>query len=271
MVPRDTLSVEAAQGEETVMPAKEQHPPGTASWVDIGTDVDAAKRFYGSLFSWQEMEAGPPEETGGYGFFTKAGAMVAGYGPQQNPGPPAWAVYFAVTDADATTKKVEGAGGTVVVAPMDVMTAGRMAVYQDPGGAFFSVWQPGDHKGAQVVGESGALSWVELQTRDVEAAKRFYPAVFGWTVLSHEGPMTYNEFQMGSDSIGGMMEMGPQMPAEVPPHWLAYFGVDDVDKSAARAGESGGQVVAGPMDYPGGRFAVVVDPQGAAFGLLNMG
>jgi predicted enzyme related to lactoylglutathione lyase len=247
----------------------EQHKPGTASWVDIGTDVDAAKRFYGSLLGWEAADAGPPEQTGGYGFFTKGGRMVAGYGPQQNPGPPAWAVYFAVANADDATRKIEGAVGKVVLAPMDVMDAGRMGVFQSPDGAIFSVWQPGQHNGAQLIRESGAMSWVELNSRDIDAAKRFYPAVFDWTVQTHEGEMTYHELHLGADAVGGMMSAPPQLPAEVPSHWLAYFGVDDVDGSASRAGQLGGNVVAGPVDYPGGRFAVVLDPQGAAFGLLR--
>jgi predicted enzyme related to lactoylglutathione lyase len=247
----------------------DEHRPGTASWVDIGTDVEAAKRFYGSLFGWDGRDAGPTEETGGYGFFTKGGKMVAGYGPQQNPGPPAWAVYFAVTDADDAAGKIEDAGGKVVLAPMDVMGAGRMAVFQDPDGAFFSIWQPGEHRGAELVRETGALAWVELNARGVDVAKPFYPAVFVWTVETHDGEMVYHEFHLGSDSVGGMLSMPPQVPAEVPSHWLAYFGVDDVDASAQRAGELGGNVVAGPMDYPGGRFAVVLDPQGAVFGLMH--
>jgi predicted enzyme related to lactoylglutathione lyase len=252
------------------VPAVDQHQPGTASWVDIGTDIEPAKRFYGSLLGWEAMEAGPPEQTGGYGFFTKGGRMVAGYGPKQNPGPPAWAVYFAVTNADEAAKKIENAGGKVVMAPMDVMGAGRMAVFQGPDGAFFSVWQPGEHKGAQLVREGGAMSWVELNTRELDAAKQFYPDVFGWTVESHEGEMTYHELHLGSEAVGGMMTMPPQVPAEVPSNWLVYFGTDDVDASAKRAGELGGNVAAGPMDFPGGRFAVVLDPQGAAFGLLRM-
>ena len=251
------------------MPKMREHQPGTASWVDIGTDVEAAKTFYGQLLGWEGTEAGPAEETGGYGFFTKGGQMVAGYGPQQNPGPPFWSVYFAVTDADEATKKVEAAGGTVIMAPMDVMGAGHMAVYQDPAGAFFSVWQPGEHKGAELIRETGSVAWVELNTRDVETAKGFYPKVFGWTVQTHEGAMPYHEWQQGSESIGGMMDMPPMVPAEVPPHWLVYFAVDSVDESATRAGELGANVVAGPMDYPGGRFAVVVDPKGAAFGLMQ--
>lgn len=127
------------------MPERTDYMPGTPSWVDIGTDVESAKQFYGRLFGWGAREAGPVEETGGYGFFVKGEKLVAGYGPQQNPGPPAWATYVSVADADDIAEKVEGAGGTVVLAPMDVMTAGKMAVFQDARGAFISVWQPGEH------------------------------------------------------------------------------------------------------------------------------
>jgi predicted enzyme related to lactoylglutathione lyase len=222
------------------------------------------------LFGWEAVAAGPPDQTGGYGFFTKGGRMVAGYGPQQNPGPPTWAVYFAVADADEAANKIESAGGKVVVAPMDVMDAGRMGVFVAPDGAVFSVWEAGEHKGAGLTRETGAMSWVELNSRDIDSAKRFYPDVFGWTVETHEGEMTYHELHLGSDTVGGMMTAPPQVPAEVPSHWLVYFGTDDVDASAAQAGQLGGNVLAGPMDFPGGRFAVVLDPQGAAFGLLRM-
>lgn len=253
------------------MSEQSDYAPGTPSWVDIGTDVEAAKGFYGQLLGWTAQEAGPPEETGGYGFFMKGDKMVAGYGPQQNPGPPAWSVYVATADADETAAKVEKAGGTVVAPPMDVMGAGRMAVFQDPTGAFFSTWQAGDHRGAQLWSEPGAVSWVELNTRDAARAKEFYPAVFGWTEETHAGEMTYTEFHLGEPAIGGMMELPASVPAQVPPHWLAYFGVDDVDASTAKAKELGANVMVEPMDIPGGggRFAVILDPQGAAFGLLR--
>jgi predicted enzyme related to lactoylglutathione lyase len=85
-----------------------------------------------------------------------------------------------VANADETAEKVKQAGGTVVMAPMDVMTAGRMAVFQDPYGAFFSISQAGDHHGAQLINEPGSLSWNELNTHDTEGAAAFYAAVFGW-------------------------------------------------------------------------------------------
>jgi predicted enzyme related to lactoylglutathione lyase len=253
------------------MPERTSYTPGTPSWVDIGTDVEGAKRFYGGLFGWGAQDAGPPEETGGYGFFVKGEKLVAGYGPQQNPGSPNWTSYVSVADADDTAKKVEGAGGTVVLAPMDVMTAGRMAVFQDAQGAFISAWEPNEHTGAQVVNESGALSWNELNTRDVEGSKAFYREVFGWEPVTHgEGQGAYTEFTLGGNSIAGMMQMPDMVPADVPPHWLVYFAVDDTDASVARCEELGGAVRVPPMDIEPGRFSVLVDPQGATFAVIRM-
>jgi predicted enzyme related to lactoylglutathione lyase len=253
------------------MPERSEYAPGTPCWIDIGTDVEGAKKFYGALLGWTTQDAGPPEETGGYGFFFKNGKMVAGYGPQQSPGPPFWSTYVWVTDADETAKKVEAAGGTVVVGAMDVMSAGRMAVFQDPQGGFISVWQPGDHKGAQLVNEPGSFCWNELNSRDVEGSKEFYQAVFGWEPVSHEGgPMPYTEWHLGGTSIGGMLSMPPNVPAAVPTFWLVYFAVDDTDAAVAKAQELGGSVSAPPMDIPSGRFAVLTDPQGAVFGVIKL-
>jgi predicted enzyme related to lactoylglutathione lyase len=247
------------------------HVSMTPSWIDIGTDTDAAKRFYTGLFGWETQEAGPVEETGGYGFFTKDGKLVAGYGPQQNPGPPYWTTYVDVPDTDAVAKKIEAAGGQVIVAPMDVMDAGRMAIFQDAEGAFIAAWQAGNHTGAQVVREPGAFTWCELNTRDVAGAKKFYASVFGWGADTAEGDMPYTEFKLAGESIGGMMDMAAEMPAEVPPHWLVYIEVADTDAAVAKALELGAAAIVPAMDFPGGRFAVLSDPQGAAFGIMHPG
>lgn len=254
------------------MPEKTSYEPGTPCWVDIGTDLEPAKAFYTALFGWSTADAGPVELTGGYGFFTTAaGKNLAGYGPQQNPGPPFWASYISVTDADETAAKVEAAGGTVVMAPMDVMDAGRMAVFQDTEGAFFSAWRPGNHIGSQVVTEPNAYTWNELNTRDPEAAKAFYAAVFGWGERTSTGDaMTYTEWQLGGESIGGMMEMPPMVPAEVPPYWLVYFAVEDTDAAVAKALELGGQAMVAGMDTPAGRIGVLSDPQGAVFAVITL-
>ena len=247
------------------------HVPNTPGWFDIGTDTEAAKAFYTGLFGWEAQEAGPVAESGGYGFFVKGGKMVAGYGPQQNPGPPFWTVYVIVDSADETTKKVEAAGGSVVVAPMAVMDQGTMAVFTDHQGAFISVWQSGAHTGAQVVREPGAFTWAELNTRDLAGSKAFYEQVFGWSAETsgEDSPMPYTEFKVGGESVAGCMTMAEQVPAEVPPHWLAYVEVDDADGAVEKAASLGGTIVVPATDFPGGRFAIVSDPQGAMLGLMH--
>lgn len=253
------------------MAQRAEYAPGVPSWVDIGTDVEKAKQFYGSLFGWTASDAGPPEETGGYGFFLKDTKMVAGYGPLQHPGPPSWTTYISVADAAETAQKVEQAGGTVIMAPMDVMSAGRMAVFQDPQGAFISIWQAGEHRGAELVNEPGAFCWNELNTRDVEGSKSFYTATFGWEAETHaEGPMPYTEFKIGGENIAGCMPMPPMVPAQVPPHWLVYFAVDDTDAAVAKTAQLGGSVRMPPMDVAVGRISVLADPQGATFAVIKL-
>jgi len=255
------------------MPERTSYAPGTPCWVDIGTDLDGAKPFYTELFGWTAMDAGPAEETGGYGFFMKGDKMVAGYGPQMNPGPPAWATYIAVTDADATSKKIEAAGGTLVMPAMDVMGAGRMAVFQDSAGGFCSIWQPGEHKGAQLANEPGAFSWNELNSRDVDASIAFYESVFGWTHDTHtmEGPIaSYTEWKLDGQTIGGMLPMPPMVPAEVPQYWLVYFAVEDVDEALAKAQELGAAMFVPPMQVDAGRFSVISDPQGAMLAIIQL-
>jgi len=254
------------------MPERNSYAPGTPSWIDIGTDVEGAKAFYGALLGWDPVAAGPVEETGGYGFFTKRGLQVAGYGPQMNPGPPFWTTYISVDDADATAEAVKSAGGQVMMAPMDVMAAGRMAVCIDPTGAFFSLWQPKEHHGCQLVNEPGSLSWNELNTRDPEAAKDFYGAVFGWKSEAHDMPggATYTEFLLDGRPVGGMLDMRGHVPDEVPAHWMIYIAVEDCDASVASATELGGSVQVPPTDIPAGRFSVIADPQGAHLAVIKL-
>lgn len=250
------------------MPEMTRYDHGVPSWVDIGVpDPVAGLRFYGELFDWDGQDMG--EEAGHYTICTKSGKQVAAISSAQSPGPPYWATYVNVDDVDAVTKRVAGAGGTVVVAPMDVMAAGRMAVYADTTGAVISAWQPGDHKGAQLVNESGTFVWCELATSDLEKSKAFYGEVFGWT---WGGAPTYAEAQVGGRSIAGVMARPEAMPAEVPDNWLVYFGVDDVDAGTQQAGRLGATVVVPPTDIPGmGRFSTLMDPQGAVFALFQTG
>ena len=250
------------------MAKRTSHPAGTPSYVDIGSpDPDATAAFYGALFGWQVNDLGP--DAGGYKMAQIDGDDVAGIGPQQAPGPPYWTTYISVDNVDDTTKKVEAAGGTVLVPAMDVMQAGRMAVYMDPNGAAFSAWQAGESIGAYRVNEHGTLCWSELNTRNLDAAKKFYTDVFGW---GWGGGDDYGEFMVGDRVVGGAMPMTPdRFPPEVPEHWLVYFAVDDVNAAVATIKANGGTTMMDPFDAGEvGTMVVAMDPQGAVFAVIQL-
>jgi predicted enzyme related to lactoylglutathione lyase len=253
------------------------YPPGTPSWVELSSpDTDASAAFYGDLMGWTSTEPGPVEETGGYRMFQREGANVGGLmGHMQEGQPTAWATYISVADAEETAEKVRAAGGSVVVDPMDVMDLGRMAVFADPGGAVFGVWQPRAFPGADVVNEPGSLCWNDVLTRDAEAGKAFYTAVFGWEAgrPPFEGaPETYTVWQLDGHPVGGMMQMTDDaFPADVPPHWSVCFAVSDCDATVAKGRELGATITMDPMDMPIGRFAGLIDTQGASFAIMQPG
>lgn len=253
-----------------------RHEPGAPCWVDLGSpDLDASIAFYSGMFGWQ-IEAGP-EEAGGYTMGLLNGKAVAGLGPLMDvTQPPSWSTYVSVADLEETTQKVRDNGGQVFLEPMRVEIGadhfGSMGVFADPTGAAFSAWEPHQHIGAQLLREPGTLAWNELVTRDIDIAKKFYGAVFGWEGDTNEaGPTTYTEWRLGGNAIGGMLQMNEEWPEDIPPHWMTYFGVEDADTAAARAEELGATLRVGPTDIPDvGRFAVVVDPAGAQFSVLAM-
>jgi predicted enzyme related to lactoylglutathione lyase len=250
----------------------ERYDHGVPSWVDLGSDdVSAAKDFYRGLFGWNTPE-GPPE-AGGYAVCDLNGKTVAGLGPNMNPAaPPHWSTYVNVDNADDTVAKVEANGGMVYMPPMDVMEAGRMAVFADPAGAAIGLWQPHQHMGAQLVNEPGTYCWSELMTDDLAGSKAFYKAVFGWEAETQgpEGPGGYTEWKVGGRSVGGMMAKPEQMPADAPSFWGVYFAVADTDASVALSQELGASVMMSPMDIEPGRFALLIDPVGAMFNVLAL-
>jgi predicted enzyme related to lactoylglutathione lyase len=251
-----------------------EFPHGTPSWVDLSSpDLDASAGFYRDLFGWRATAGeGPVEETGGYRMFDLGGKLVAGLGPLPERRPSSWTTYIAVDDAAAIAAKIEAAGGTTVMAPLAVMDAGTMAVFMDAaGGAAFAVWQAGTNRGAQLVNAVGALTMNELDTRDADAAARFYGEVFGWTFepIEQDGTVVYGSFKLGGRLIAGLLPMGEGFPPQIPAMWIPYFGVEDVEASAARVQELGGALMAGPMEVPAGRFATVTDQHGALFSVFT--
>ena len=255
------------------MSERTSYAPGTPCWVDLATpDVEAAERFYGPLFGWEIPELPNSAEMGGYRRAKKDGRDVAGVYPLMEEGqPPVWATYVSVADAAATAALIEGNGGSTIVAPMDI-GMGHMAVFADPAGAVFGLWQPNTFAGAELVNDYGCFSWNELGTRDTAGARDFYPAVFGWGAEeeSSERTGTYTVWTLDGAMVAGMIDIGVlELPPEVPPHWLVYFGVEDADAAAATASSGGGEVRMGPIDIPVGRFAVLADPFGAVFAVMQ--
>jgi hypothetical protein len=253
-----------------------EYPPGTPSWVELNSpDADASAAFYAAAMGWDASAPGPVEETGGYRMFEQSGQNVAGLMPHMQEGQPtAWVTYVSVADADETAAKVKAAGGSVLVDPMDVMDIGRMALFADPSGAAFGIWQPRTFAGADLVNEPGSLCWNEVLTRNAEAARAFYPAVFGWVAgrPQFEGaPESYVVWELDGQAVGGMMPMTDEwFPPEIPPHWSVTFAVTDCDATVARAQEHGATVTSPPMDMPIGRFAGLLDPQGASFAVMRL-
>ena len=246
-------------------------PPGVPCWADLSApDLDAARAFYGAVLGWSFQASG--EEYGGYVLAQVDGKPVAGLAPQQSADqPPAWTLYLATDDADKTAAAVSEYGGTVIFAPMDVGPLGRMLIASDPTGAFFGAWSAGEHIGAGLVNEPGALGWEDLRSLDPDAARTFYGGVFGYefNALEAAGP-DYTTFHLGGDPapLGGMGGMFGA-PEGTPSHWLVYFGVADVDAALEAVGANGGQVLAPAFDTPYGRMSAVTDPAGAVFWLVR--
>ena len=241
------------------------------AWVDLATtDPTAAREFYGKVFGWN-IEVSPDPQYGGYGIAKVDGQDAAGIGGTQAPDQPAaWSIYIGSDDLEALSRTVSDAGGTVAVPAFDVGDQGRMAVFQDPTGAFISAWQTTQMGGVQTQGAT-AFGWAELNARGADAAIPFYEQVFGWAAKAVGSPeQPYTEFQVDGHSIAGATEMNPMVPAEVPNYWMAYFSVDDVDATHRTAVEAGARELVAPLDFPGGRMSVVSDPQGAAFGLMTL-
>jgi hypothetical protein len=247
------------------MPTRDTNwPNGTPCWVDLGApDVEAARSFYSAVLGWTYTGGEP--EFGGYLTCQAGGRDAAGIGPQQNPDdPPRWTTYFAVDDADATAERITSAGGTVLVAPMDVGPMGRMAIALDPQGNPFGLWQGGLNTGVQVYNEPGALVWNEAAVDDPATARDFYSAVFGfsWEEVPEAGG--YRTFATADRPLGGLGGVSPGLPKG----WATCFSVASTDDAVRAVEAGGGKVLLAAQDTPFGRFAVVADPWGASFSVM---
>lgn len=258
------------------MPQIEKHAPGTFCWVELSTsDQNAAIKFYETLFGWTHVEfpMGPGDV---YTIFQLNGRDVAaGYtireAERANHVPPHWNLYVAVEDADVTAKKAQDLGAQLPAGVFDVGGSGRMAVVIDPTGAAICLWQPNQSQGAGVINENNTFGWADLITADRMKAKQFYETLFGWKIFpgKDKDESTYLHIMAGDEGIGGIQSESTQQPG-VPPHWMPYFVIADIDAATAKAKDLGAAVYVGPEQVDKSLWiSVLTDPQGAVFALFS--
>jgi uncharacterized protein len=291
------------------MPQRDGYIPGVPCWVDVSEpDPEAALEFYGGLFGWEFEDLMPPNSEGHYfiargkaassSIFDTSGELRSGDVaavrsiPQGALPTAMWNTYFWVDSAEEAASKVRDAGGGVVAEPFDFLNACRMAVFTDPEGAAFSVWEARGHKGARLVNDPGAVVFNGLNTRDVEGARSFYGSVFGWQTAGigggakgwilpgygdwlereHHPELRQQMAEAGAppgfeDVVGSIIPIADDQP-DTPPHWSVTFATADADATAAKATELGGRVIVPPFDAPWStdtytiRITVIGDPQG---------
>jgi predicted enzyme related to lactoylglutathione lyase len=249
------------------MGERDSYPPGTFCWADLGTTEGAdAKSFYTELFGW-DAEDLPAGEDGVYTMFRMGGRDIAALyemGAEERGQLPAhWSSYVSVDDVAEAARRAAELGATVVAEPFDVMDSGRMAVVRDPTGAHVHLWQAGRHVGAGRVNDTGCMVWNELATSDVEASLAFYRELLGWE--GERDATGYATIRTPAGLNGGIR---PAQDGEAPA-WTVYFSTGSCDDATAHVRESGGAVIAGPMDATVGRIALVRDPQGAVLALYE--
>jgi predicted enzyme related to lactoylglutathione lyase len=251
------------------MGERSTYPDGEPCWADVVTpDLDGARRFYQAVFGWQFQSTGP--EFGDYTMALVDGKAVAAIMPPP-PGaettPAAWNVYLASSDIDATAARAGQGGGKIIMGPLDIPGSGRMLIGLDPTGAVFGIWQPAGHPGAQLTEDPNTPVWAEVHTGDGSAADAFYRGLFDYQQqqIGDGDAFDYTVWSLGGRPVTGRIRQGP----EVPPSWLVYFAVDDTDAAAERATAGGGRTTVGPFDSPQGRVAILADPYGAVFAILD--
>lgn len=248
---------------------------GQFVWYDnMTTDIDAATTFYKKVIGWEAMDSGMPDRA--YTILSTGNSRIGGLMPLPDDmraagAPPHWRGYISVEDVDASAEKVKAAGGIIHHAPEDIPGVGRFAFAADPHGAMFILFKPAVAPSGDPLSPNthGHVGWHELHAGDLDSAWAFYEKIFGWTKGEpiDMGPMgIYQIFDIQGTQSGGMMTKMPQTPV---PFWLYYFTVDAIDAASTRVKESGGQIINGPIQVPGGSWIVnCVDPQGAVFAMV---
>jgi predicted enzyme related to lactoylglutathione lyase len=246
---------------------------GRPLWYELmTTDMKQAEAFYRNVVGWKTAPFDGAQQP--YTMFNRGGDVSVGgvmATPPEVKAPPFWAMYIGVPKLEDAAADIKRRGGTAHTEVIEIPNIGRMQMMMDPQGAAFYIYEPArDEQRPEAAPEIGEASWHELITTDAPAAMKFYQQVFGWqpSDTMDMGPAgKYQMFNRPHGMIGGIMPRPPEM-ANVPPNWLIYFRVSDVDAAADRIKAAGGKILSGPMEVPGGsKVVTVADPQGAVFGL----
>ena len=251
-----------------------RHPPGRFCWTDLGTkDVAGAKRFYQGVFGWEVKDLPMGDGDFVYSMLRVKGRDACALYPmspeqRKMKAPLCWLPYVAVTSVARTVRKAKAAGGKLCLGPLKVMDQGHLAILQDPIGAAFGLWQPRQHPGAGLDNTPGTVCWHDLSTPKSAAAGKFYATVFGWkTQKMGVGGKAYHLLKLGDKGVGGIW---PEPMKQLPPCWVTYWHVTNCAQAVAKVRRLGGRVLMDTTTVPGYcRFAVLRDPQGAAFGILE--
>lgn len=244
------------------------HAAGIPCWSDLmSTDPKGARDFYAKIFGWTYTVAGP--EFGFYATARQDGHAVAGVGgvPPGSNMPTTWSVYFATDNLAADLERVKALGGSVLMPPMQIGQEGSMAMFLDPAGAAFGLWQSGNHTGYRLTDAHGAKGWVELASRDLAKSRAFFSKLLNMEAVLMKG-MEYYTLDRGGEQYAGMMGLPPEA-GPIPSHWGIYWIVDNTDAVIKAATAAGAKVIDPAEDTPYGRLATLMDPQGGMFKLMQ--
>ena len=244
-------------------------PGGQPTWTDLMTpDVQSAYKFYKTIFGWDYDIAGP--EFGNYasarlGQYEIAGLMQTQPGDQT---PTGWGLYFATHNIAADSDRAVALGATVISPVMQVGAFGSMAIFADPTGAMFGLWQADQHIGWQMAEQPGSIAWVEMYSSNAKQARDFYTALLSATADPMPGGLEYYVLKHGEQMLGGIMQIDPAW-GNMPSQWVNYFAVANADETAALIAANGGKLMGAIDDSPFGSLAAAADPAGAIFKIIQ--
>ncbi|HZU50661.1 MAG TPA: VOC family protein [Sphingomicrobium sp.] len=258
-----------------------QERKGDFIWYELmTTDSSRAKQFYEAVVGWKIGEA--VAEYGGYRMIGRSDGKFAGgllqltSEMEQHGARPTWLAYLSVDDVDEAVSNIEAAGGKAMMPPFDIPNVGRIAMVSDPQGAPFYVMKPippaDDPNAVSDVfspNEEQRVGWNELQTSDVDGARRFYGRQFGWgseEFMSMGEMGDYRFWDHRGERIGALFDPKNGQP----PHWRFYFRVASVEAARSAVEDHGGMIHMGPHEVPTGDWVIIgSDPQGAEFALVG--